>query len=160
MVTGSTASNLYAEPRMTRDLDVVIELGPERVDEFVGLFGGDFYIDGETARSETASRGMFNVIDNARMVKIDFILRKAGEYHDAAFARRRQGELEGTAFWVISPEDLVLAKLMWAKPSHSEMQLKDARNVLLAQPGIDRAYLDEWAAKLGVADLLEEVSCE
>ena len=28
MVSGSTALNYYAEPRMTRDIDIVIELGP------------------------------------------------------------------------------------------------------------------------------------
>jgi len=48
MVSGSIAANYYTVPRMTRDIDIVIELEQSDIDRFVGLFQGDFYIDGDT----------------------------------------------------------------------------------------------------------------
>ena len=50
MVTGSIAMNYYAIPRMTRDIDIVIELSEEDVEETVRLFQGDFYVDREMAQ--------------------------------------------------------------------------------------------------------------
>lgn len=38
MVTGSMASNFYATPRMTRDIDLVVELSDADIDRVVGLF--------------------------------------------------------------------------------------------------------------------------
>ena len=34
MVSGSIALNIYGIPRMTRDIDIVIELSENRIDEF------------------------------------------------------------------------------------------------------------------------------
>jgi hypothetical protein len=156
MVTGSVAGTLYGHPKMTRDVDIVVALTIGDVDRFVALFREDCYIDATTARQETESVGMFNIIDNARAVKVDFILRKDTDYHKTAFGRRRRLVFNGTQLWIISPEDLVLAKLMWAKLSHSETQLNDARGVL-SSVETDSAYMREWAATLGVQDLLVEI---
>lgn len=62
MVSGSMAMNYYAAPRMTRDIDVVVELGPEDVTRFLALFEPDFYLDEEVVRSATTQRGFFNLI--------------------------------------------------------------------------------------------------
>ena len=43
MVTGSTAANYYAVPRMTRDIDIVVELGAADVETMLALFG-NFYL--------------------------------------------------------------------------------------------------------------------
>ena len=45
MLTGSVAANYYAEPRMTRDIDIVIELQDKDVETITQLFQDDFYID-------------------------------------------------------------------------------------------------------------------
>jgi hypothetical protein len=38
MVSGSIALNIYTIPRMTRDIDIVIELSENKIDEFTSLF--------------------------------------------------------------------------------------------------------------------------
>ncbi|MDX6501428.1 MAG: hypothetical protein QOG23_4688 [Blastocatellia bacterium] len=38
MLTGSIALNYYAEPRMTRDIDIVVALTPKDADAVVALF--------------------------------------------------------------------------------------------------------------------------
>jgi hypothetical protein len=45
MVTGSMAANFYAVPRMTRDIDIVIELSERDVDRVTRLFQQEYYID-------------------------------------------------------------------------------------------------------------------
>jgi hypothetical protein len=51
MLTGSYAMAYYATPRMTRDLDIVVELKDVDVDRFVATFAPDFYVDSDAART-------------------------------------------------------------------------------------------------------------
>ena len=59
--------------------------------------------------------------------------------------------------WVVSAEDLILSKIDWSRSSRSELQLRDVRNVIAAQPALDWPYVDAWAGRLGVVDLLNEM---
>lgn len=157
MVSGSVALNFWGQPRMTRDIDLVVELGPTDSVRLVQLFAEEFYCDAEVIRAEIEREGMFNLIHNELVVKVDFIVRRKTPYQDSAFARRRRIIVEGTRVWVIAPEDLVLSKLAWAKDSHSEFQLKDVRTLLTSGPPLDREYIEHWATELGVEDLFAEV---
>lgn len=58
-----------------------------------------------------------------------------------------------------SPEDTILSKLDWYRISPVlPQQLQDALGVYEVQvPHLDHAYLDRWAAQLGVADLLADI---
>ena len=90
MVTGSFAANYYAVPRMTRDIDLVVELSAGDTDRFCALFEGDFYLDQAAVRAAIASRGAFNLIHLAHVVKVDCIVRKDSEYRRTEFARQRR----------------------------------------------------------------------
>jgi hypothetical protein len=59
MVTGSFAANYYAVPRMTRDIDLVVELSVGDADRFCALFEGDFYLDRDVVRAAIIDRGAF-----------------------------------------------------------------------------------------------------
>jgi hypothetical protein len=60
---------------------------------------------------------------------------------------------------IISPEDLIIAKLLWAKDSRSEMQFRDVHG-LLHYRALDQVYVRETAARLGLLELLEEARGE
>ena len=157
MICGSVAANYYSIPRMTRDIDIVIELQKKDVDEFFNLFRDDFYIDRQTVLREVSRQGMFNLIHNQYVVKVDFIIGKSSEYQKAGFARRRQVVIEQMPMWFASAEDLVISKLLWAKSSRSEMQLKDVRNLIKTVEGLDLNYIDNWVRKLDLEDLYNKV---
>ena len=55
---------------------------------------------------------------------------------------------------VVSKEDLIISKLWWAKDSHSELQLRDVRN--LAAAGFDKEYIERRTGDLGLANLWQE----
>lgn len=157
MVTGSMATNFYAVPRMTRDIDLVIELGEAEVERVVGLFQNEYYIDSEMVRQAVRQRSMFNMIHHDLVVKVDCVVRKDSEYRREEFSRRRIVSIEGLPISLVSPEDLILSKLEWAKESRSQMQLNDVRNLLGSVEDLDRAYLNRWADRLGLAELYREV---
>jgi len=161
MLTGSVAMAWYAQPRQTRDIDIVIDLPGSKVDALVKSFSDDFYVDADVVRQEVRRLGMFNMVENDRVMKVDMILRKPNTYATAAFARRRRVELiPGLEICIISPEDLVLAKLQWAAEGESDLQLRDVRNLIRSVGAMDSGYLSRWASTLDVASLLERARTE
>ena len=158
MMTGSMAMAVYTTPRMTRDIDVVLQCSDDDVDTILGLFVADCYIDRGAVVEAIATQGMFNIIHNTWIIKGDFIVRKDDPYRKMEFARRREIVVDGALLYVVAPEDLVLSKLKWAKESGSELQRRDVREILGAGIPLDRPYLDEWAAHIGVSDLLEQLA--
>ena len=158
MVTGSMAMNYYAVPRMTRDIDIVIEVSSEDANQLMGLFRDEFYLEPDTVRQAVAERTTFNLIHTALVVKVDFIVRKDSEYRREEFERRRRVTIDDGAIVVVAPEDLIISKLDWARDNRSEIQLRDVRNLLVATLGLDRAYLARWIKRLGLDSLYQEVA--
>ena len=153
MLTGSLAMNYYAQPRMTRDIDLVVALGPTDRPSLLGLFSPDFYIDEDSVARALAQTSIFNLVHLDSVVKVDVIVRKASPYRQMEFQRRQRIDLADFSLWIVSKEDLILSKLEWAKPSQSELQLRDVRNLLAS--GADLEYLRHWADGLSVRSLLE-----
>lgn len=158
MLTGSMAMNYYAQPRMTRDIDVVVELRAADAVRVVGLFSPDYYVSREAVDSSIAHSSMFNLIHNESVIKVDCIVRKQSEYRLTEFNRRQRIKIDNFETWIVSKEDLILSKLFWAKDSHSELQLRDVENLI--STGCDRNYIERWTQELGVANLWSEVSHE
>ena len=100
---------------------------------------------------------MFNMIHNALVVKVDCVVRKDTEYRREEFTRRRSASIADQQVFIVSPEDLILSKLDWAKDSRSQLQLDDVRNLLRSVQGLDTEYLNRWVHRLGLAPLYQEV---
>lgn len=154
MLTGSVAMNHYAQPRMTRDIDLVVALKPGDAEKIVALFEPDYYVPRDGVSRAISRRGMFNLIHNDSIIKVDCVVLKDEPYRLEEFARRREVTVSGFQTWIVSREDLILSKLYWARDSRSEMQLRDVRNLLA--PECDSDYLQSRALQLGVTDLLQE----
>jgi hypothetical protein len=154
MLTGSMAMNYYAQPRMTRDIDLVVALTPQDTDTVVRLFAPDYYVSREAVSSSIAHESLFNLIHQDSVIKVDCIIRKNTPYRRAEFERRQRIAIEDFSTWIASKEDLIISKLWWAKDSHSELQLRDVRN--LAGTGCDTAYIERWTKELGLNTLWQE----
>jgi len=154
MLTGSMAMNYYAQPRMTRDIDMVIAIVPEDVDRVTALFRPDYYISEESIRESLVHESIFNLIHQESVIKVDCIIRKSSEYRRAEFERRQRILILDFTTFIVSKEDLIISKLFWAKDSRSEVQLSDVKNLLAT--GYDAAYLRHWTRELGLDNLLQE----
>lgn len=152
MLTGSIAMNYYAQPRMTRDIDIVAALKPGDADRVVGLFSPDYYLNPDWVADAINRRGIFNLIHYESVVKVDFVVLKDEPYRREEFARRQRIQLGDFETWIVTREDLILSKLYWAKDTRSEMQLRDASNLLACKCDLD--YLRSRAKGLGIHTLL------
>ena len=156
MITGSLASTYYAEPRSTVDVDVVAAASSSNLVEFVRSLDKErFYApDVETVISSS----QFNVISLTSSWKLDVIVRKSRPFSVMEFERRQRVNLLGIHTFIATPEDVVLAKLEWAKSSESERQLRDAKSIIEVQgEALDLAYLRQWAEELSVSVALERL---
>lgn len=156
MLTGSIALSYYVQPRMTRDVDIVIGITEKDVDKIHSLFKDDFYIDKESVSDSIREKSSFNIIYLKAPTKFDFIIRKDTPYRKLEFERRQRIEIEGIKTFIVSIEDLILSKLYWAKDSHSEMQLNDVR-LLLTGEKVNLEYVREKAKELNITGLLGEL---
>jgi hypothetical protein len=163
MVTGSVASSYHGRPRLTHDADVVVDPTAGQLEELLsGLLAEGHYVDPAHARDALRRRLQFSVVDARSAFKVDLIVRKERPFSREELDRRRSVDLlPGVRVSLASAEDTILSKLEWAKKAgRSEKQVEDAAGVLAVNPGIDRAYVERWAAELGVSDLWREISGE
>lgn len=156
MMTGSMAMAVYSIPRMTRDIDLVVEVTSADVDKIVGLFSEDCYIDQDSVRQAVRAHGMFNIIHNDWVIKADFIIRKNEDYRREEFARRQKLDIDDITISVVAAEDLILSKLVWGKRSRSDLQFHDVRQMLSTVSELDWKYMQKWATILGIDDLLRK----
>lgn len=154
MLTGSMAMNYYARPRMTRDIDLVIALSAQDIGTVVRLFDPDYYVSPEAVTDSIVHESIFNLIHQESVIKVDCIVRKASPYRRVEFERRRRVTVEDFPTWIASREDLIISKLIWAGDSHSEVQLRDVKNLVTA--GYDADYVEHWTQELGIRTLWEE----
>lgn len=157
MLTGSFASSFHGAPRATQDIDLVISPTPDQVRALVlQLPRTEYYVDENAALEAVRSEGQFNVIDLATGWKIDLIVRKSRAFSREEFERRAAGEIEGVRIDITSVEDLIVAKLEWAKVGGSERQVEDAAMLLRRRRStIDVDYIEQWVGVLGVDEQWE-----
>lgn len=157
MLTGSFASSYHGAPRASQDIDLVILATPDQLQTLVGLLPeADYYVDLEAALEAQRRETQFNVIDLATGWKIDLITRKSRPFSREEFDRRLPVDFQGLRLFITSAEDLVLAKLEWAKIGQSHRQLEDVAGILRIRSGdLDRAHIEYWTKELDLERELE-----
>lgn len=162
MLVGSFASNYWGRPRFTHDADMVLEIPVAKAALLASALEADFYAPAFVIEEAIAKRSHFNAIHLESSFKVDFWVRSDEPYAREAFERRRQVTMFGRPVWVHSPEDVILSKLRWYKMSPVlDRQLQDALEVYeIQEPDLDQDYLNRWADRLSVADLLARIRAE
>ena len=157
VVVGSLASIAFGEPRLTRDGDIVADLQAHHVAGFMQALADAFFIDEQAVWKAVRARGSFNILHRDSMFKIDLFVDVRSAYQRGTVQRALPIERGGHRLPVATPEDSLLGKLVWYRKGNevSNQQWRDVLGVLLVQAdALDDAYLNRWAADLGVADLL------
>ena len=159
MLTGSLAAAYHGAGRATMDIDLVIDPTPAQLRALVrSLAGTGAYVSREAAEEALAHRSMFNLVDIATGWKVDLIVRKIRAFSELEFARRVRANFDGCPLWVASVEDVIVAKLEWAKGGGSARQLEDVAGLVRIHAGrLDRAYLEHWTAELGLTAQWDQV---
>ncbi len=154
MLTGSMAMMLYGMFRQTADIDIVVEFDGRDLIAFERALQPDYYVPVKSMNDAVSARRVFNVINIEFAYKIDCVVRKDSSYHKTAFDRRLRTDYYGREVWIITCEDLILSKLLWAAPSRSEKQMTDVENLMSF--GYDAAYTEAWIDSLGITEIYLE----
>jgi hypothetical protein len=152
MLTGSVASSAHGIPRSTLDLDIVIAPTREQVYALIQQFASSqYYADEQQALQALANRSQFNIIDLSSGWKMDFIIAEESEYGRTALQRRRAIQVGERAVYFASPEDVLIAKLRWAKLGGSDRQLQDAAGIVSTQGDkLNVGYVEHWVRELSL----------
>jgi hypothetical protein len=164
LVGGSLASAAHGVVRATMDGDLVALIFPPHVNLLIKALGPGWYADPDTMREAIKNGRSFNLIHVGSAMKFD-IFPATTEFHEAQLERATTTplRLEGAApCLVATPEDILLAKLQWYRDGGgvSDRQWNDIGGILAQNPNLDWAYVNSWAARLGVTALLEKARAE
>jgi len=161
MVVGGFAAILYGEPRLTIDVDIVVDMGFEHIRPFMAAFPiPDYYASEEGIRDSLLRRYPFNVIQPLTGAKVDLVPLPADPFTQPAFERRQRLEYDeaGHSATFITAEDIVLAKLVAFQKTGSDKHLRDARGVLLMQWGLlNLEAIRAGAARIGMGNILDDL---
>lgn len=157
MLVGSLAAGTYGEPRLTNDIDLVIDPTTEQIRLLCSAFDpADFYVSVDAAlQALRQPAGEFNVIHPESANKIDFMITRRDAWGRAQLSRRQQVQVFPNVLgFAARPEDVIIGKLLYFQEGGSDKHLRDITGMLEVSPDkIDRAYIDRWAVELGVSDI-------
>lgn len=149
MISGSVAMSTYILPRATRDIDFVVHLQPKDVEAFVNHFKEGYYCDIDAVRDAIKTQSLFNIIDYGSGFKADFVILKSEPFRKTEFMRRVQSSFDGIPIYLVSPEDLLISKLIWVQQLQSHIQMDDIKN-LAAIKTLDWPYINDWVKSLNL----------
>ena len=148
MLSGSIAMGLYTVPRMTRDIDFIVHLEAKNLDLSVNSFGNGYYCDKDAVKDAIAGPiKMFNIIDHASGYKAYFVVLKDDPFRQEEFNRRLRVDFYGRTIYVVSPEDLLISKLIWIQDLQSAVQIEDLKSLVIVD-NLDWQYISKWVKQL------------
>lgn len=155
MLSGSVAMSIYTLPRFTRDFDFIVHLQPGDAEGLVSHFKEGYYCDEDAVRDAIKTRGMFNIIDHKSSYKADFMILKQEIYRLTEFERRKKISFLDMDIAVVSPEDLIISKIIWIQETKSALQMEDIK-ALCEMSGLDFVYIKHWitSLKLNTFDII------
>jgi len=161
MVTGSVATMVYGEPRLTLDVDLVVALERSRAQDLLHAFPeSDFYrppLEVVLLECERTARGHFNLIHHATGMKADVYLAAADDLHRWGLANRRRVVFEGRELPLAPPEYVIVRKLEFWREGGSEKHIRDLRAMLEAGVVLDSAFLETEIRRRGLQEAWQEV---
>ena len=154
---GGLALNAWSIPVPTYDIDLCAELTPEAVPDLIAQLDRAGFVPPATAWIEAIGSARFREFtvhwpfqDGLRAADI-FLA--TDPFQKSALSRRRRVELdEGFLTDVISPEDLLLYKLV----AYRNKDRAAIERLLTIQSALEWSYVRAWALRLGVTPRLEE----
>ena len=155
VITGSVASIVYGEPRLTHDIDLVLEINEFSIQKFIEAFSSsEFYcppieiIKTEIKRTE---RGHFNLIHHETGFKADIYLSGKNEFQKWALRNKKEIQYNNKALYIAPPEYVIIKKLEFYKEGKAEKHILDIINIFqISKELINMETLNSFIEKYGL----------
>ena len=143
LLIGGLAAGVLGEPRMTRDIDLILFIPKSSIPNFLKkLKNNDFDFNMTVTQNDLKLKGAFRI--SYEELWVDFIV-SSTDFENSAFKRKIKVKLLGKIVNIPSPEDLILLKLIPGR----ERDILDVKSIIERQRGkLDKKYLENWAQKL------------
>lgn len=161
LLSGSLAVSYYGFPRATHDIDFVIELNVQDLKKLLkalSVLGRDYVYSKAEIELALKDKAQFNIFHQETGIKVDFWISKGTDFDISKSQRAKEIVFYKQKIRLVSPEDLILTKLLWCKKIRSERHLRDCKGILKVQKEkIDKKYLSFWVKKLKLQGLFKEI---
>lgn len=157
-IMGGIAVRVHGIPRPTYDVDMEVAI---QDDQLAMLFNQAEELGYEIApiyrtgwRDTVGSMPLVKLktyLAAGQSVDVDLFLNET-DFQRSVMSRRMAVEFEGRSLWFVTPEDLLLFKLIANRPR----DIGDVEDVLFIQGQLDEAYLRHWAAILDITERLNK----
>jgi hypothetical protein len=157
--TGGVASSYYGDPRLTQDLDIVIQLAVDQPETkaLLDRLSAGYLVNQPVALDAIKRNGLFQAIDQHSWIKIDF---HVGGKIPGELERSSPREiLPGLTVPLVGKEDAIVSKLLWIQQG-SHKARHDVKAMLSRDEDLDRECLRGRAAALGLDDILAAIERE
>jgi hypothetical protein len=145
MTVGAFATNVYAEPRSTKDADFVLQLGDTPISKLASEIGSEFILDAQMSFETITSTTRYRVRHRDTNFLIEFFMLSDDPHDQARFSRRIEGKIGTRRAFVPTAEDVIITKLRWSQHGQRPKDLDDAQNVIDVQFGqLDLDYIRKW----------------
>ncbi|MCC6806654.1 MAG: nucleotidyltransferase [Deltaproteobacteria bacterium] len=143
-VFGAQAAIVYGVPRMTGDVDITVALASTPVSALVATMQRHgFSLRVANVDDFVRRTRVLPFVHTATTLPLDAVLAGPGP-EEQFLARARSISLGGVAVPMISPEDLIVTKVLAARPK----DIEDVRGVLAVQVRLDVLYISRTLAML------------
>lgn len=160
-ITGGFAIVVWGRPRYTADVDIIVEMAEKNIKPLASRLleiDKNVYVDEDTMREALQYKSEFNFIEPDMGLKVDFFVKDNTPYNKLKIKRAIAKDIFGQEILFVSPEDLILSKMSWAKDSESQKQFEDIRTVLRNKKiKLDLKYIRGWAVKQETIEIFERL---
>lgn len=160
LLVGSFASSIWGEPRLTLDIDMVIDVRLDQIPLLCRAFPSpEFYVSEPAALDAVQRKRQFNVIHPSSGNKIDFIISREDAWNRMQLTRGSRHRFdEHTELRVCSPEDVIISKMRYFQEGQSPKHLRDIAGILDIQSDrVDHEYIQHWAKEFGLTEIWQGV---
>jgi hypothetical protein len=146
LITGAAATIIYGVPRLTHDIDLIIQLDTAKIDEFIRQFPSNkFYLPPEEViklEIKRPLRGHFNIIHHETGFKADMYSMGEDMLHQWALINKKSYNILDETVWVAPPEYVIIRKLEYFREGGSSKHLNDIKNIVEVMKGnIDYKFI-------------------
>ncbi len=150
MITGAVAAIYYGEPRLTHDIDIVVQITASDVELFCTCFSVDGYycpppdiIQIEIKRKSFAH---FNLIHHDSGLKADCYPAGHDELHRWGLEHRKKVVIDTKrTFWLAPAEYVIIRKLQYFREGGSEKHIEDIAHMLrVSSKQVDFTFLEKY----------------
>lgn len=147
MIIGGQAVLLYGEPRFTKDIDITLGVGVEKLNDVIKIAGNlKLKILADNPKDFVNELMVLPIIDEDNGIRIDLIF-SFSIYEQEAIKRAKDVDFSGTKVKFASLEDLIIHKIIAGR----ERDIEDIKNIILKNSSFDKNYILKWLKEFDVS---------